>query len=54
MRRLRTALSTAGTENRVWMMTHLHTEPAVAVEIADLLAGRASRDPARRDAGPGP
>lgn len=44
VRRLRTALDGAGTHNRLWMMTHLHTERAVAVEIADLLARRASRN----------
>ncbi len=44
VRRLRTALDTSGIDNRLWMMTHLHTERTLAVEIADLLASRASRN----------
>lgn len=44
VRRIRTALDTAGTENRVWMMTHLHTPRDVVGAIDDLLQARASRN----------
>ncbi|MCJ2053274.1 DUF1796 family putative cysteine peptidase [Methylobacterium sp. J-070] len=44
VRRIRVALNTPGTENRLWMMTHLHT-PRETVEAIDaLLAQRASRN----------
>jgi hypothetical protein len=42
VRRLRGALDTAGTRNRLWMMTHLHTPRPVVEEIAALLGQRAS------------
>ncbi|MDP4025406.1 DUF1796 family putative cysteine peptidase [Methylobacterium sp. NEAU 140] len=44
VRRLRTALDTPGTGNRLWMMTHLHTPRPVAEAIDDLLAARAARN----------
>ncbi|GJE59907.1 DUF1796 family putative cysteine peptidase [Methylobacterium trifolii] len=44
VRRLRTALDSAGTRNRFWMMTHLHTPQDVAIDICDLLAQRRSRN----------
>ncbi len=44
VRRLRAALDGADTGNRLWMMTHLHTEPALVSEITDLLARRAGRN----------
>ncbi len=42
VRRLRTALDTPGTRNRLWMMSHLHTPRAVVEEIDALLGQRAS------------
>lgn len=42
VRRLRTALDTPGTRNRLWMMTHLYTPPEVVDEIVALLCRRAS------------
>jgi hypothetical protein len=44
VRRIRTALDTAGTANRIWMMTHLHTPRGVVEAIDDLLQARASRN----------
>ncbi|MCJ2136143.1 papain-like cysteine peptidase [Methylobacterium sp. J-026] len=44
VRRLRQALDTPGTDNRLWMMTHLHTPRATVEAIDDLLARRASRN----------
>ncbi|MCJ2015014.1 DUF1796 family putative cysteine peptidase [Methylobacterium sp. J-076] len=42
VRRLRTALDTPGTRNRLWMMTHLYTPRPVVEEIDALLGRRAS------------
>lgn len=44
VRRLRTALDTPDTRNRLWMMTHLHTPRSVVEEIASLLDARVSRN----------
>jgi len=44
VRRLRRALDTPGTDNRLWMMTHLHTPRDVVEAIDDLLGQRASRN----------
>ncbi|CAM3162856.1 hypothetical protein JHFBIEKO_3987 [Methylobacterium mesophilicum] len=44
VRRLRVALDTPGTQNRLWMMTHLHTPRETVEAIDDLLARRASRN----------
>ncbi len=44
VRRLRAALDTEGTRNRLWMMSHLHTPRPVIEEIAGLLAQRVSRN----------
>ena len=44
VRRLRLALDTPGTQNRLWMMTHLATPRMTAEEIAALLRQRASRN----------
>jgi len=44
VRRLRRALDTQGTDNRLWMMTHLHTPRDVVEAIDDLLGQRASRN----------
>lgn len=44
VRRMRIALDTAGTRNRLWMMTHLHTPRPVVEEIGALLSRRASRN----------
>lgn len=42
VRRMRIALDTAGTRNRLWMMTHLYTPRPVVEEIDALLGRRAS------------
>lgn len=42
VRRMRIALDTPGTRNRLWMMTHLHTPRPVVEEIDALLGQRAS------------
>ncbi|MGC5780146.1 DUF1796 family putative cysteine peptidase [Methylobacterium sp. NFXW15] len=42
VRRLRRALDTPGTRNRLWMMTHLYTPRPVVEEIDALLGRRAS------------
>jgi hypothetical protein len=44
VRRLRTALDRAGTRNRLFMLTHLHTPPEIVTEIDGLLQRRASRN----------
>jgi hypothetical protein len=44
VRRLRTALDTPGTRNRLWMMTHLHTQSGIVEAIDDLLGQRESRN----------
>ncbi len=44
VRRLRLALDTPGTKNRLWMMTHLWTPKTTAEEIAGLLRQRPSRN----------
>ena len=44
VRRIRTALDMSGTDNRLWMMSHLHTPRAVVEAIDDLLGQRASRN----------
>lgn len=44
VRRLRQSLDTAGTRNRLWMMTHLYTPREVVEAIDTLLARRSSRN----------
>ncbi len=44
VRRLRRALDTPGTRNRLWMMTHLYTPRPVVEEIDALLGRRASQN----------
>ena len=44
VRRLRKALDTPGTDNRLWMMTHLHTPRETVEAIDDLLGRRPSRN----------
>ena len=44
VRRIRTALDTPGTDNRLWMMTHLHTPREVVEAIDAALGARASRN----------
>lgn len=44
VRRLRQALSTEGTRNRLWLMSHLHIVPATMESLCDRLAGRPSRN----------
>lgn len=44
VRRIRTALDTPGTDNRVWMMSHLHAPRDMIEAVDDQLQARASRN----------